>query len=180
MRQPRLVTPTDAVEPDQPAEGGVFKRRRSGNVRQRRKLEWFADGKRVNHFTHRGGQGTDPRLDQFSQLRRDDGITRPSPIAMVARQPAVVDLLFDDVLQVQGVAIGQLPQPAGGLGVEWTAQGFRKQRRGLVARQWVQVDPLELVIPPNLLCFSRSRFTVAGGENNFCNTALHDLVYNEC
>ena len=133
----------------------------------------------ITSLTERG-QGADAGFDQLDQAGRHDRIADPPPIPVLLHEPAVGDLLLDDVAQIQNVAAGQLPQPLSGIRIHRSVQGRRQQRGGFVERQGLQVEPVELATLPYLLYRGGNRFTVANGEHHFRRAALHDLLHNEC
>ena len=68
----------------------------------------------------------------------------------------------------------------GGVRVHRSAQCGRQQRGGLVGRQRLQIEPLELAGLPQFLCPSGNRFTVAHREHYFRGAPLDDLMHDEC
>ena len=63
--------------------------------------------------------------------------------------------------------------------IQRSAQSGRQQRRGLVGRQRLQIEPVELAGLPKFLCPSGNRFTVPHREHDFRGAPLHDLMQNE-
>ena len=122
-----------------------------GDPSQRRQLDRLSDGQRVDYGADCGGQGSDAGFDQLDQAGRHDRITDPLPVPVLLLEPAVGNLLLDDVAQIQNVAAGQLPQPAGGVRIHRSVQRRRQQRGGVVGRQRLQIEPVELADLPNLL-----------------------------
>ncbi len=167
------------VEGDQATGVGFFDGVGIGDALQRCQLDRLADGERVDDGADCGGQGSDAGFDQFHQAARHDRIADPLPVAMLLLEPAVGDLLLDDVAQIQNVAAGQLPEAAGGVRIQRSAQSGRQQRGGVVGRQRLQIEPVELAGLPQFLCPSGNRFTVTHREHDFRGGPLHDLMHDE-
>ena len=100
-------------------------------------------------------------------------------MTLLLLQSAVGDLLLDDVAQIENVAAGQAPQATSGVGLQRSAQSVRQQRGGLVGRQSVKIEPVELADLPQILCPSGNRFIVTHCEQHFRGGPLHELMHNE-
>ena len=125
--------------------------------------------------------GKAPMRDSISSTRPHGMIGSPihcqKPCCFF--EPAVGDLLLDDVAQIENVAAGQLPEAAGGVRIHRSAQSGRQQRGGVVGRQRLQIEPVELAGLPQFLCPSGNRFTVTHREHDFRGGPLHDLMHDE-
>ena len=180
MRHTDFDAAVDVVEGDQATGVGFFDGVGIGDAFERCQLDRLADGECVDDGAGGGGQRSDAGLDQFHQAARHDRIADPLPEAMQHLEPAVGDLLLDDVAQIENVAAGQLPEAAGGVRVYRSAQCGRQQRGGLVRRQRLQIETFELAGLPQFLCPSGNRFTIAHREHQLRGAPLHDLMHNEC
>src|SRR5262249_22821147 len=113
VRQAHLHLAVDGFQVDEAVQVSLLDRRRTGDSGQRPEFDWFTDGEHVYHVAYLGWHRADPRLDQFQQARRHHGLAGPVPIAALGDKPAVGDLPFDDIAQIQRITLGQLPQVAG-------------------------------------------------------------------
>ena len=179
VRHTHFDAGVEVVEGDQATGVGFLDGVWIGDSSERCQLDRLSDGQRVDHGADCGGQGSDAGFDQFNQAARHDRIADPLPVAMLLLESAVGDLLLDDVAQIQNVAAGQFPQAAGGLRIQRSAQSGRHQRGGLVGRQRLQIEPVELAGLPQFLCPSGNRFTVTHRDHHFRGGPLHDLMHNE-
>ncbi len=115
VRHPDFDAAVVVVEGDQATGVGFFDGVGTGDAFERCQLDRLADGECVDDGAGVGGQGSDAGFDQFHQAARHDRIADPLPEAMQLLEPAVGDLLFDDVVQIQNVAASELPEAAGGV-----------------------------------------------------------------
>ncbi len=100
-------------------------------------------------------------------------------MATLEQQPPVGDFLLDDVPQIQTIAAGELPEPLSDFGFHRAGQGRRQQSGGLLERELLHVDPIELADLPYLLYRSGNRLTVTQREDHLRRAALHDLMHDE-
>lgn len=175
---PHLHTACRGFEGDQAAGFRVFDCRRAGNPLQRSQSDRLADRQGVDHIADRRRQGTDAGLDQLDEARWHDRIAVPLPEPVLPDQPAIGDLPLDDVAQIEGVALGQGPQPAGGMGIDQPAERHGQQGGRLVQRQRLDVEAGELAGFQHLLQRGRTRL-VADGEKDFRRAALDHLMHDE-
>jgi hypothetical protein len=167
------------AEGDQTARLGVLDRSRIGDAGERPDVERLAHRQDVDHGADRGRQRADPRFDELDQRRGDHRPTAPPPAAALVHQPAVGDLLLDDVVHVQGVAAGKAPQPACRRRIDGSAEGPAQQCCRLLRRQRLEIDPVELAGGPDLRDTGRNRFAVTDGEHHLRGAPTNDLVQHE-
>ena len=123
MRQSHLHAVLAFVDGYQTAHMGFLDRVGLRDPPQRRHFQRFADRERVDHLTDGLREPTEAGFDQFDQSLRHGGLADPLPIAvLLLLNPAVSDLLLDDVAEIERVSACQLPQPAGGVGIHRPAQ----------------------------------------------------------
>ncbi len=128
-----------------------------GDSSQRCQLDRLSDGKRVDYGADCGGQGSDSGFDQLHQAARHDRIADPLPVPVLLFEPAVPDLLLDDMAQIEHIATGQFPEAAGGVRIHRSVQTGGQQRGGVVRRQRLQIEAVELAGLPQFLCPSGHR-----------------------
>ena len=98
---------------------------------------------------------------------------------MPMHEPSARELLLNDVLQIENISASQFPQPVDGVRVNRTLQGRRQQRSGVTDRQLREVNPLEALGLPYLLCRRRNRLTVSDGQHHVGQASHHDLMHHE-
>ena len=179
MRHPDLDSVVDIIESDQATEVGFLDRFRGADPVQRRQLDRLTDGQRIHGVGHRDGQIADTRLDQLDQARRHHRLASPLPVITALLQALVRDRLLDNVPQIQGVALRQIPQAGRRIRLDRSDQCLRQQRRRSLRRQRLQVDPLELSELPKFLYSNGNRLVVPLREQNLGDASLHDLLQHE-
>ena len=110
------MPPAGGLECDEAAGFGLLDRGGIGDPRQRREFDRLSDRQHIDHVADRRRAGPDPGFDELDEAGRHDRIADPPPVPVLEHDPAVGDLLLDDVPQIQHIAAGQLPKPLGGSG----------------------------------------------------------------
>ena len=151
MRQPHLDASGELLDADQSADVGLLDGIRVGDALQRGQFDGLADGEHVDDGADCRRQSPDAGFDQFDQAVRHGGRATPLPVAPLQFESATGDFLLDDMPQIQDVAAGQLLETTGGVGVRRPGQARRQQRRGVLRRQRLEVEPVEIAELPEFL-----------------------------
>src|SRR5215469_13653749 len=123
---------------------------RLGDRLQIADFQWLAQGEQFDDVTSLLGQAADPLLDQILQPagRRQPVLQVPHPRPLDQRPR--LDGAKDQFPYVQRIALGYLPEPEAGAGLDRPLKRQVQQRVEVGSAEVAQVDPVETAAAPHV------------------------------
>ena len=148
----------------------------AGEVLEQVEVERLAQGEQLQSVQHWVGQSVEAAVEQRGQLLGDPHPSAQLPDTVVVTQRARIQRTVDEMVQVERVPAGRLPDQVRGQPLEVTAEDGFHQRDALFLRERQQVEPGEVTVLPQRHDGVGDRLAAADGRDDVRRPVEDQLV----